>query len=299
MEQQTQQNKEMTKDQIILELITLLNHNHQKEAAKDIYEMAALLDGMEKKLDFLTEELISTRKQLDKLEQEKADRTLKAVLKKSVASLEQQCQKMKEQLFEIKTEVKGKAAEIVKETKQKGRKALNKVSEFLGIKEKLQNIRKNLQESIAKLDKSIGRIDALGAGMRTALRTAANTIRVFAGKPEKQYGEKKRTKTDWLKKPFQTNRKLLSGILNYTEAAIIKTEKLAVDAMQQRKEEINYEKKQVDKQEQKNPDTFASVAETGYQYGSEVFEAQQAKLATTITTDKEINNKPVMIGMSR
>lgn len=293
-----QQNKKMTKDQIIQELIALLNQNNQKEAAKDIYEMAALLDGMEKKLDFLTEELINTRKQLDKLEQEKADRTLKAVLKKSVASLEQQCQKMKEQLFEIKAEVKGKAAEIVKETKQKGRKALNKVSEFLGIKEKLQNIRKNLQESIAKLDKSIGRIDALGTGMRTALRTAANTIRVFAGKPEKQYGEKKRTKTDWLKKLFQTNRKLLSGILNYTEAAIIKTEKLAVDAMQQRKEETNYETKQVDKQEQKSLDTFAGVAETGYQYGAEAFEAQQAKLAT-IATDKEIINKPVMIGMSR
>lgn len=298
MEQMEQQNKGMTKDQIIQELIALLNQNHQKEAAKDIYEMAALLDGMEKKLDFLTEELINTRKQLDKLEQEKADRTLKAALKKSAASLEQQCQKMKEQLFEIKAEVKGKAAEIVKETKQKGRKALNKVSEFLGIKEKLQNIRKNLQESITRLDKSIGKIDALGTGMRTAMRTAANTIRVFAGKTEKQYREKRQTKTDWLKKPFQTNRKLLSGILNYTEAAIVKTEKLAADVMQQRKDEINYETKHVGKEVQKNADTFASVAETGYQYGAEAFETQQVKLAT-IATDKEIINKPLMIGMSR
>jgi hypothetical protein len=46
------------------------------------------------------------------MEQEKADKTLKATVRKAVESLENQCQKMKEQLFEIKTEVKAKASEI-------------------------------------------------------------------------------------------------------------------------------------------------------------------------------------------
>lgn len=51
------------------------------------------------------------------------------------------------------------------EVKQKGKKALNKVSEFLGMKEKLQEFRKNVQESIAEVDKAIEKIDALGTGM--------------------------------------------------------------------------------------------------------------------------------------
>ena len=41
------------------------------------------------------------RKQLEKMEQEKADKTLKATVRKAVESLEQQW-KMKEQLFEIR-----------------------------------------------------------------------------------------------------------------------------------------------------------------------------------------------------
>ena len=97
------QNMELSKDQIIQELIALLNQNQQKEAANDVFEMATLIDGMGKRLEQVTEELSSVRKQLEKMEQEKADKTLKATVRKAVESLEQQCQKMKQQLFEIKT----------------------------------------------------------------------------------------------------------------------------------------------------------------------------------------------------
>ena len=114
---ESEQNKRMTKDAIIQELIALLNQSQQKEAANSVYEMAALIDGMEQKLDLVTEELLSVRKQLERMEQEKANKSLKAVLKKSVDSLEQQCHKMKEQLFEIKEEVREKASEIVAEVK--------------------------------------------------------------------------------------------------------------------------------------------------------------------------------------
>lgn len=72
------QNMELSKDQIIQELIALLNQNQQKEAANDVFEMATLIDGMGKRLEQVTEELSSVRKQLEKMEQEKADKTLKA-----------------------------------------------------------------------------------------------------------------------------------------------------------------------------------------------------------------------------
>ena len=68
---ESEQNKRMTKDAIIQELIALLNQSQQKEAANSVYEMAALIDGMEQKLDLVTEELLSVRKQLERMEQEK------------------------------------------------------------------------------------------------------------------------------------------------------------------------------------------------------------------------------------
>lgn len=106
---------------------------------------------------------------------------------------------------------------------------MNRVSEFLGVKKMLQDFRWNVQESIDDVDKSIGKIDAFGNGMREAGRKIANTFRTFVDKPEKEYGEKKFSKTELIKKPFQAKRKLLSGILNYADAAIEKTEQLVAD----------------------------------------------------------------------
>lgn len=83
------------------------------------------------------------------------------------------------------------------------------------------------QESMEDVDKSIGKIDAFGTGMREARQKIANTFRTFADKLEKEYGEKKFSKTELIKKPFQVKRKLLSGILNCADAAIAKIEKLA------------------------------------------------------------------------
>ena len=89
-----------------------------------------------------------------------------------------------------------------------------------------------MQESIADVDKSIGKIDAFGTGMREAGQKIANTFRTFADKPEKEYGEKKFSKTELLKKTFQAKRKLLSGILKCADAAIEKTEQLAAEVKQ-------------------------------------------------------------------
>ena len=254
-----QQNMELTKDQIIQELIALLNQNQQREAANNVFEMAALIDGMEKRLESVTEELVTVKDQLRKMEEREAEKGLQQSLKRAVNKLEQDCKAMKKKLFEVKTEIKAKAGEIVTAAKQKGKAALNKVAEFLGVKKKLENIRQNVQESIADVDKSIGKIDAFGTGMREAGQKIANTFRTFADKPEKEYGEKKFSKTD--KAERET-----AGIAN-------------VEAV--------------------NPVELANVAEPEFQYGAEAFEAHQQETAKAMTADKATKNVPVKNGKSR
>ena len=205
---------------------------------------------------------------------------------------------MKEKLFEVKTEIKAKAGEIVTAVKQKGKAALNKVSEFLGIKKKLENIRQNVQESIADVDKSIGKIDAFGKGMREAGQKIANTFRTFADKPEKEYGEKKFSKTELIKKPFQAKRKLLSGILNCADAAIEKTERLAAEVKQYQMDKAGQERGNAGSVETVNPVELARVAEPEFQYGAEAFEAHQQKAEKTATKDKATKNEPVKSGKS-
>ena len=246
-----------------------------QEAANNIFEMAAYVDVMENKMNTVLEELTAVKDQLHRMEEREAEKGLKQTLKRAVNKLEEDCQAMKEKLLEVKVEIKAKAGEIVTAAKQKGKAALNRVSEFLGIKKKLQNIRQNVQESIEDVDKTIGKIDAFGKGMREAGQKIANTFRTFADKPEKEYGEKKFSKTELIKKPFQAKRKLLSGILNCADAAIEKTEQLAADVKQYQTDKAERETGSIGNMEAVNPMEFARVAEPEFQYGAEAFEVYE------------------------
>lgn len=117
---------------------------------------------------------------------------MKATVCKAVDSLEQQCQKMKEQLFEIKIEVNAKASEIVAETKAKGKAVLHKVSEFFGIKEKLESVRDNIHKSIGEIEQTMVKLDAFSSGMREAGQKIANTFRAFADKEAVDYDQREK-----------------------------------------------------------------------------------------------------------
>ena len=292
-------NVELTKEKNLMELLDLLRKNNMKEAANSIFEMAAYVDVMEKKMDSVLDELTTVKNQLHKMEEREAEKGLKQSLKRAVNKLEQDCKAMKEKLFEVKAEIKAKAGEIVTAAKQKGKAALNRVAEFLGIEKKLEGIRQNVQESIADVDKSIGKIDAFGMGMREAGQKIANTFRTFADKPEKEYGEKKFSKTELIKKPFQAKRKLLSGILNCADAAIEKTEQLAADVKQYQTDKAEREMGSVDSMEAVNPIELAMVAEPEFQYGAEAFEAHQKETEKAMTKDKAVKNVPVKSEKSR
>ena len=268
-------NVELTKEKNLMGLLDLLRKNNMQEAANNIFEMAAYVDVMEKKMDSVLEELVTVKDQLHKMEEREAEKGLKQSLKRAVNKLEQDCKAMKEKLFEVKAEIKAKAGEIVTVAKQKGKAALNKVAGFLGIKKKLEGIRQNVQASIEDVDKSIGKIDAFGTGMREAGQKIANTFRTFADKPEKEYGEKKFSKTELIKKPFQAKRKLLSGILNCVDAAIAKTEQLAADVKKYQTDKAERETERAANMKAVSPIELARVAEAEFQYGAEAFEAYE------------------------
>ncbi len=115
----------------------------------------------------------------------------------------------------------------------------------------------------------------MGTGMRQAGQKITNTLRTFADKPEKEYGEKKFSKTELIKKPFQAKRKLLFGILNCADAAIEKTEQLAADVKKYQTDKAEREMGGADSMEAVNPVELAVVAEPEFQYGAEAFEAHQ------------------------
>lgn len=262
--------RELTKDQVIIELLELLRQNQKKDIANNVFEMAAYIDGVEKKLDAVMEELADVKKQLHEMQEHKESKSLKVILSEAVNKLEKSCYFMKQELFEIKAEVKTKAQEIVTEVKQKGKEALNKVSEFFGIKEKLEHSKQNVQKSIADVNKTINKIDALGRGMGEAAMQISNTFRTFTEKEVVDNAKKKDrfSKTEAIKKPWQLKKNLLSSIELDLDSAIDKLDKLSMDV------EIGKKKKHLEN-EGFHAEAYPKMAENTYQYGGEEFDALQ------------------------
>ncbi|MDE6620971.1 MAG: hypothetical protein K2K74_10900 [Lachnospiraceae bacterium] len=253
-----------------MELIKLLNQNNLKAAANNIFEMAAYVDAMKKKMDSVIQELASVKDQLHRMEARDAEKGLKQTVQRAVDKLEQGYHAVKEKISDVKSAIKQKAGEIAAAFRQKGKEALNKAAEFLGIKKKLQDIKQNVQNTITEVDKTIVKADTFGTGMREAGQKIANAFRALADKSEKEYGEKNCSKTGLVRKPFEAKRKLLSGILKLADAAIEKTEQLAADARQYQTDKAGQEKEKHTKTETAIPSPY--TAESGYQYDVDAFE---------------------------
>ena len=129
-----------------------------QDKANDVFELVSCIDGLQSKLDLVVGELNSVREQLANMEQ----KSLKDTLLEIVNKMESRCAEMKTQLLEIKESVKEKASEIVASVKQKGKEALNRVSEFRGIKDKLVSMRENVRESVADVNRTVAKIDTFG-----------------------------------------------------------------------------------------------------------------------------------------
>lgn len=136
------------------------------------------------------ETFLKEHPQISSMKEQQASKSLKETLSEMVDRAQARCRQMKEKLFEVKEEMHNKAAEIVKSVKQKGKKALNKVSEFFGVKKKLESIRENVREGIVETDQTLARIEGFGEGMRMANEQLANSFRVLAGKEQVDYSKK-------------------------------------------------------------------------------------------------------------
>lgn len=270
--------KTMTKDEIIMELMELLKENGKAKQAAEVFECAAYVDMLENKLDQMTNELVQMRKELQEMKEQQVSKSLKETLSEMVDHAQVRCQKMKEKLFEAKEEMHNKALEIVKAVKQKGKEALNKVSEFFGVKRKLMSIRENVREGIVETDKTLACIDGFGEGVRMANQQLANSFRVLVGKEQVDYSKKEYAQSNVavMRKPWEWQKKMYQNLELHLNAAIDKVDNLAMDMeirrMEKKWDEVYEERKQGGR-EVVQPQVLSMVSEPEYEYGAEKFEA--------------------------
>ena len=190
-------------------------------------------------------------------------------------------------MFQVKVQVKSTAKSIVDETKVKGRAALYRVSEFLGIKKKLLNIREDVRDAIRTTDKDIAKTALLGKGLREAGQTAANAFRTFADKPEVDYSnkEQKHLITKTVLAPMKAVKNMLVSMELHQDASIDKLDNLVMDMQLDKEkcmENIKAEKQKVSDRTEAELERVKAeivyapmVAEAHeYQYNADAFEAR-------------------------
>jgi len=257
--------KTLTNEDVIRELLELLKKNAMKEQANDVFEICSYVDGLEKKIDSMTEELTNMQNQIKEMQED-------TLVNNAIKALSE-------------AQVKSTAKSIVDEAKAKGRAVLYRLSEFLGIKKRLLDIRENVRGAIKTTDKDIEKTALLAKGFREAGQTAANAFRTFADKSGVDYSQKKQKHpiTKAVLAPMRAVKKMLVSMELHLDASIDKLDNLAMNVQLDKERHMENEKKQ----EQTEPERAEAervdaeivyspmVAEPQeYQYNADAFEAR-------------------------
>ena len=291
--------KTLTNEEVIRELLELLKKNAMKGQANDVFEICSYVDGLEKKIDSMTEELTNMQNQIKEMQEDTLVNNAKKALSEARERLNTRCEQIKSQVSEVKAQVKSTAKSIVDEAKAKGRAALYRVSEFLGIKKRLFDIRENVRGAIKTTDKDIAKTALLAKGFREAGQTVANAFRTFADKPEVDYSrkEQKHPITKAVLAPMKAVKKILVSMELHLDASIDKLDNLAMNVQLDKEKHME----NVKEQEQTEPERAETerveaeivyspmVAEPQeYQYNADAFENYLRDNAANDNKNKEI-----------
>ena len=292
--------KTLTNEEVIRELLELLKKNAMKEQANDVFEICSYVDGLEKKIDSMTEELTNMQNQIKEMQEDTLVNNAKKALSEAQERLNARCEQIKSQVLEVKEHVRSTAKGIVEEAKEKGRAALYRVSEFLGIKKRLLDIRENVRDAIKTTDKDIAKTALLAKGLREAGQTAANAFRTFADKPEVDYSQKeqKHPITKAVLAPMKAVKKMLVSMELHLDASIDKLDNLAMNV------KLDKEKHMENIKEQEQTESERAEAERveaevvyspmvtepqEYQYNADAFEARGVDEVKQEATHKEVS----------
>ena len=275
--------KPLTKEEVVRELLELLKKNAMTEQANDVFEICSYVDGLEKKIDSMTEELTNMQNQIKEMQEDTLVNNAKKALSEAQERLNARCEQIKSQVLKVKTQVKSTAKSIVDEAKEKGKSALYRVSEFLGIKKRLLDIRENVRGAIKTTDKDIAKTALLAKGFREAGQTAANAFRTFADKPEVDYSQKeqKHPITKAVLAPMKAVKKILVSMELHLDASIDKLDNLAMNVQLDKekhmenaktKEQTEPERVEAEREEAVYSPMVAEPQE--YQYNADAFEAR-------------------------
>ena len=127
--------KPLTGEEILQQILGALNGSGMQQATNGLYELCSYVDSMTHKVEDMTEEIAGLREEIQRMQEDTLTNRLKQSLSEAADRLEKRCTEIKQQIFEVKESIKNKAGDIMADFKKRGKAALNRVSEFVGLKD--------------------------------------------------------------------------------------------------------------------------------------------------------------------
>ncbi|MDE7424082.1 MAG: hypothetical protein K2N51_10350 [Lachnospiraceae bacterium] len=276
--------KELTKEDRIIELLEMLSSQNMQKKMDNFFQFCAYVDDLENKIAAMQTEIEQMKQGRTGKPKESRFVRMKAGIQAEMEQLLEMLQPMKVQVKEIKDGILAKVTDITNEAKAKGKAVLHRMSEFVGIKDKLQSLQENVQTAQAKAEHTIDKLEVFGKGMRQANRKIANTVRILFDRETVDYRkkEKKISKTQIALKPLQGISFLLKDMDQTLYSAIQKVEGLQVEPKIEQKQKPKENTGRV----QGDANRMPMVSEQEVQYGADLFEQYQKKQTESKKVEK-------------
>jgi ElaB/YqjD/DUF883 family membrane-anchored ribosome-binding protein len=173
----------LLQDENVLELLALLKQYKEHNLERGVYDTVNYVQNLENTLSMMMEQMTSMQQELLSMREQNnelisvVNHTVKDTVIENIQKTEQKVQELYVRLNEIRTNISNTAKEIVNSAKQLGKFAFIKMTDFLHIREGLDDIRQKAENAMKYLDTVKADVDR------------AKTVQVTANDTEKEMPE--------------------------------------------------------------------------------------------------------------
>jgi len=207
----------VTENEYVKELLGILKDN-----GKDTSGLTALfghIGEMENFVKRAEERIADMKSQLDSMK-EVQNHPIKNTLKNTIKALETKVAEIKAQLSELKNNIIDGCKSAVAAFKAKGITVLSNIASFFRIKNGLQAMKNNIDNSINNCDKAVIKIKSFAKEYHSAGRHIKNMARVMVGKKpidtQKEAGKLAKV----VAAPYNAHKAVLTGLKNTIDKTV-------------------------------------------------------------------------------
>lgn len=208
-------------NEAVKELLALLKEN-QAQGVKELAAAIGQVAEMEKQLAEAVGELKTMREDLAQMQ----NHPLKAVLQKSIITLQDHILALRDNLAELKAGVIEGCKQALADFKVRGVAALDNAARFFHIKSGLETMRDNLGQSISIDEKAISKIEAFSAEYHETGRHLKNMGRALTGKEAIQEAKEAGKLAKTIEVPYKAELACLHAMKRGVEKAIDRISRL-------------------------------------------------------------------------